>query len=175
MEICVTNRFLCSVCGRESQEHARWFLVVEDRWLDRVKILSWHPALAEQAQMHSVCGKRHLQSLITHWLTYANLEFVAARSPEFALTGNEDATATEPELTSAGRLVGELTVLRESVSQLWIGSPEAQASIFEALVGGLEVETPLNEAPSQPAEPVQVNSAAVPAQAGPYFGQFALQ
>jgi hypothetical protein len=176
MKRCPENSCRCAVCGRESSEHAGWFLVVENAWLDRVKILSWHPALAEQDQMQSVCGKRHLQILVTHWLTYANLNFVLFRIPEFALTANADATEAKPEPPSAGRLVGELAVHRESLSRLWTGSPEARESIFRALIGdsGL-METPPHVATGQIAEPVPFEPAAAPTLANEFFKQYAYQ
>ena len=69
----------CAVCGRQTHDPA--FLVVEDSWLDRVKILGWHPVLAEQRGTRSVCGRRHLEILLTHWLTYANLDFSPSATP----------------------------------------------------------------------------------------------
>ena len=133
-----TKRFPCAVCGKESDEHARWFLLVENHWLDRLKVLSWHPALAEQEEMHSVCGKQHLQMLITHWLNHASLQFPSDGMFEFTLADNRDEAEGEPEIRSGGRLVGELAVHRESLSRLWTGSPETRQSIFAALIGGLE-------------------------------------
>ena len=57
----------CAVCGREAGDGSGWFLVVENSWLDRLKILHWHPTLAEQGGMRSVCCKLHLKSA-THSL-----------------------------------------------------------------------------------------------------------
>ena len=44
----ITKRSPCSVCGLDTFRHAGWFLVFENRWLDCLKILSWHFALASQ-------------------------------------------------------------------------------------------------------------------------------
>jgi hypothetical protein len=170
------HRFPCAVCSTESNEHRSWFLVVENTWLDRVRILSWHPALAEQASMRSVCGTRHLQALITHWLTCANLKFVPSTGPEFALPGKQVVAEGETEAASGGRFVGELAIHRESLSRLWTGSPETRESIFHALIGdsGL-METPLREARVQIAEPVQFEPAAAPTLANEFFKQYAFQ
>jgi hypothetical protein len=48
MDYAITNRSACSVCGLDTFRRAGWFLVVENRWLDRLKILSWHSSLAGQ-------------------------------------------------------------------------------------------------------------------------------
>jgi len=47
--------------------------VVENRWLDHLKIFCWHPWLAEQPEIRSVCGDQHLRILLQHWLNQANL------------------------------------------------------------------------------------------------------
>jgi hypothetical protein len=154
------KRFPCSVCGMEAHDHSGWFLMTENRWLDRLKVLHWHPLLAEQAQMQSVCGKFHLKTLITHWLTHANLQFLAVGAFDWDL-----ATGTSPdELTggasSMGRLVGELAIHRENLSSVWSGSPEALECILSALIGGLGKK----EAPSRPATPEFVADSAPAAQ-----------
>jgi len=140
MEICPTRSPRCTVCGMESTSHAGWFLVLENGWLDTIKVLSWHPALAEQEQIRSVCGKRHLRALITHWLRYANLRFDAARAEEFRLGPEDSASSDELQPGSAGLLVGELAVHRESLSKLWTGSLQERESIFEALTGRRETQ-----------------------------------
>lgn len=145
----------CVVCGKHSHEHAAWFLVVENSWLDRIKILSWHPVLAEQDEMHSVCGKRHLKLLIAHWLMCANLQFQIASHVELALADHEDVPGDVIDLPLPGQLVGELAVHRESLSRLWTGSPEARESIFGALLDGLPGrESPRLETPGETTEAV---------------------
>ncbi len=142
------KRFFCSVCGMEASDHSGWFLVVENCWLDRLKVLDWHPILAEQAQMQYVCGKFHLKTLITHWLIHANLQLLTTGAYDWAL-----ATGTGPAefvcgASSMGRLVGELAIHREACSRAWSGSPEALEGILNALIGGLGTK----EAP-RPATP----------------------
>lgn len=140
-------RFSCVVCGVETKRHGGWFLVVENRWLDRLTVLSWHPLLARQARMQSVCSKQHLKTLLTHWLTHANLQFLATGSSHWAVTG--DAGSSEPDSVTLGvsELVGELTVHRESLSRVWTGSPETLECILNALIGGLETRPRAPEFP----------------------------
>lgn len=138
MDLYPAKRFPCTVCGLETDYHAEWFLVVENRWLDRLKILSWHPRLAEQAQMQSVCGKHHLKTLLTHWLTHANLQFLARGAPHLAVASDGSRIDTETGVSSVGKLVGELSVHRESLSSVWSGSPEALECILNALISGMK-------------------------------------
>ena len=149
------KRFFCSVCGMEASDHTGWFLVVENCWLDRLKVLHWHPILAEQAQIQSVCGKFHLKTLITHWLIHANLQFLATGPSDWAL-----ASGTGPAELACGapcmaKLVGELAIHREALSRVWSGSPEALECILSALIGGLGTK----EAP-QPASPALAGDSA---------------
>src|ERR1035438_9061821 len=75
----------CSVCGLDTFRHKGWFLVVENRWLDRLKILSWHSSLATQNGMRSVCCREHLKTLVAHWLTQASLRLTQADFPPFTI------------------------------------------------------------------------------------------
>jgi hypothetical protein len=133
MEYPITTRARCSVCGLETFRHKGWFLVVENRWLDRLKILSWHASLAAQKGTRSVCCREHLKTLVAHWLTQASLRPMAA---EFTPGAMNDLTATEVDVgqDSLGRLIGELAVHRESFSRVWSGSPEALECILDALI-----------------------------------------
>lgn len=140
MDLEQTPNSRCAVCGRRSAYRASWYLVSENSWLDRLKIFSWHPVLAEQSAMHSLCGNRHLELLITHWLTYANLRFQAVKMPECVLADHEYRPGEGMNLPHPGQLVGELAIHREPVSRLWTGSPEAREGIFRALSGACEAQ-----------------------------------
>jgi hypothetical protein len=78
MDYGITKRRALLVCGIDTFRHKGWFLVVENRWLDRLKILSWHSSLAAQKDMKSVCCREHLKTLIAHWLTQASLRLPPA-------------------------------------------------------------------------------------------------
>jgi hypothetical protein len=134
MDYAITKRSPCSVCGLDTFRHTGWFLVVENRWLDRLKILSWHASLASQKDMKSVCCRQHLKTLIAHWLTQASLRFPPAHNPPLPI--GSDPTLTDIDLgpRSVGRLVGELAVHRESFSRVWSGSPAALESILDAII-----------------------------------------
>ena len=140
-------RLSCVVCGIETKRHTGWFLVMDNCWLDRVKVLSWHPVLAQTGKMRSVCGKTHLKILLTHWLNHANLQLMAngeAPPPmtlDTALAGSAHATL------ALGKVLGELAVERDPLSPVWTGSPEAMECILDALIGETEKRSPILDRP----------------------------
>jgi hypothetical protein len=129
----IAKRIPCSVCGLDTLRHKGWFLVVENRWFDRLKILSWHSSLASQKDMQSVCCRLHLKALVAHWLSQASLRVAPART---FLPVSDDPNSIDADLGPAavGRLVGELAVHRESFSRVWSGSPAALECILDALI-----------------------------------------
>ncbi len=134
MDYAIRKRTPCSVCGLDTFRHSGWFLVVENRWLDRLRILCWHPALARQKDVQSVCCGQHLKTLLTYWLTQASLRLPPAH--RLSPPRGSDWNLTDVNLGpgSVGRLVGELAVHRESFSRVWSGSPAALECILDALV-----------------------------------------
>ncbi len=134
MEYASTKHSPCCVCGLDTFRHTAWFLVTENRWLDRLKILSWHSSLASQKDVKSVCCRHHLKTLVAHWLTQASLCLPAVDHTPLPI--GSDPTLNDPDLgaDSAGRLVGELAVHRESFSRVWSGSPAALESVLDALI-----------------------------------------
>jgi hypothetical protein len=134
MDYPLTKRSPCLVCGLDTFRHKGWYLVVENRWLDRLKILSWHSSLASQKDMKSVCCRQHLKTLIAYWLSKASLHLPPVPNRPLAIGG--DPTLTDADLgpEAVGRLVGELAVHRESFSRVWSGSPAALECILDALI-----------------------------------------
>ena len=129
----ITNRLPCAVCGLDTFQRQGWFLVVENRWLDRLKILSWHPSLAAQRDMKSACSRQHLKTLIRHWLTQASLRLPPGDEQPMPIAGIPAPDADLDPLF-VGRLVGELSVHREAFSRGWSGSAATLESILDALV-----------------------------------------
>ena len=129
-----TKRTACSVCGLDTFRHKGWFLVVENRWLDRLKILSWHSSLATQKDMKSVCCREHLKTLIAHWLTQASLRLPPSRYTPLPIGSDPSLTDIDLGPDAVGRVVGELAVHRESFSRVWSGSAAALEYILDALI-----------------------------------------
>jgi hypothetical protein len=129
----IAKRLPCAVCGLDTFRHTGWFLVAENRWLDRLKILSWHSSLVGQEGVKSVCCRQHLKTLVAHWLTQASLRLPLPTLP-WPPSGGSSPEDGEPLPGLVARLIGELAVHRESVSSIWSGSPEALESILDALL-----------------------------------------
>jgi len=134
MEQVLTKRPPCSVCGLDTFRHTGWFVVGENRWLDRLKILSWHSALASQKDMKSVCCRQHLKTLVAHWLTQASLRLPPSHYPPLPIGSDPSLADFDLGPHSVGRLVGELAVHRESFSRVWSGSAANLESILDALL-----------------------------------------
>jgi hypothetical protein len=134
MDYALIKRLPCSVCGIDTFRRAGWFLVVENRWLDRLKILSWHSSLATQKDIKSVCCREHLKTLIAHWLSQANLRIPPARYRAMPLGSDPHQSDLDLGANGVGRLVGELAVHRESFSRVWSGSAAALECILDALI-----------------------------------------
>jgi hypothetical protein len=132
------NRLSCVVSGIETKRHAGWFLVTDNYWRDRVKILSWHPVLAREKAMRGVCGKPHLKILLTHWLSHATLQLLASGRVPFPKPLETLRDSSSSASFAAGRVVGELAVERDHLSPVWTGSPEAMECILNALIGETE-------------------------------------
>ncbi len=134
----LANRLSCVVCGIETKRHAGWFLVMENCWLDRVRVLSWHPVLAREGRMRGVCGKQHLKTLLTHWLNHANLQLVTSGASPWPPALETRPLGSNDSAYFMGKVVGELAVQRESLSRVWTGSPEARECILNALIGDID-------------------------------------
>lgn len=136
------KRMACSVCGLDTFRHKEWFLVVENRWTDRLKILVWHGSLATQKDMKSVCCREHLKTLIAHWLNQATLRLPALPCAPMAIGSDPSLLDVDLGPEAVGRLVGELSVHRESFSRVWSGSAAALECILDALICNETEDTP---------------------------------
>lgn len=134
MHYIASKRPCCSVCGLDTLRHKGWFLLIENRWFDRLKILSWHASLASQANMKSICCRQHLKTIIAHWLMQASLRLPPQFTPPLPIGSDMSVVDADLSPDSVGRLVGELSVHRESFSRVWSGSPAALEYILDALI-----------------------------------------
>ena len=132
------NRMSCVVCGIETKRHTGWFLVMDNCWLDRVKVMSWHPVLARTGRTRAVCGKMHLKALLTHWLNHASLQLATIGKAPIPMALDAAPSASSGVHLSVGRVVGELAVERDPRSPGWTGSPEAMECILNTLIGETE-------------------------------------
>jgi hypothetical protein len=135
MNCAITKHLPCSVCGLATLRHHNWFLAMENRWLDHLKILTWHASLAQEADVKSACGREHLKVLVAYWLEQASLRLASpANHLPVPLAGYPETDDVDLTLHSGGRVIGELSVCREPLSRAWSGSPETLECILDALI-----------------------------------------
>lgn len=139
--------YYCVVCGEPRPSQEPWFLLAENHWPDRLKILEWNEHLAHQPGIYCVCSALHVEQLVVHWMTAGSLGYPFAlparekrprrisRAKELLPAGNEMAD------TGGARLIGELAVDRISLLRVLKDSPESLTAILEALVGALRRES----------------------------------
>ena len=107
----------CALCLEARVQEAGWFLLTENRWTDRLKILAWDDSLAAQPGVYAACGAEHTRQLVIHWMAMGTLDFPFARaySQNMKLHRKNGASQhpcdTEPN-TKAVKVLGELAVHR---------------------------------------------------------------
>jgi len=137
----------CSICGQETLGDARWFLVMEDQWQDKLIVLHWNDRLAALG-VHCTCSPEHMQELVVHWMTTGSLDYPFARTGYGA--GRRDlrlrkahSDRPRPE-TFGARQIGELTIHRESMERALCESPQSLRTILDALTAALQQERVLS-------------------------------
>ena len=134
------GEFTCAICGEPRMGEDGWFVLMENRWTDRLKILAWNEALASAEGAHVACGAAHVQQLVVHWMTMASLEYPFAKAPGSRAIGTvrrtKEIRKVEAEFAGS-RVVGELAVHRESLERILQENPESLAAILEALTSAL--------------------------------------
>src|SRR5207247_713400 len=74
-----TEKQVCTMCGDEKSASGLWFLLAENRWEDKLKILQWDSQLARQDGIRRACSAAHVQELVVHWMTTGSLNYPFAR------------------------------------------------------------------------------------------------
>jgi hypothetical protein len=135
----------CTICGELRTSNQRWFLIVEDRWQDKLKILHWDDRLAAVPGIHGACSSEHLQQLVVHWMTMGSLDHPFARAA-YSMEGYARRRSPRPPMerceSSGARLIGELAVHRESMQRVLRESPASVQTILDALLSALRRDVP---------------------------------
>jgi len=132
----------CVICREEHLDSDGWFLLTENRWTDRLKILNWNDVLASQPGVHAACCAGHVQQLVVHWMVTGSLEYPFARSrpePRRSLLSRPEhppVRHAEPDL-SGSRTLSELAVDRQSLERVLMENPESMVGILKALLSAL--------------------------------------
>jgi hypothetical protein len=138
----------CTVCGEQEPGTDRWFLISEDHWQDKLRILHWDDYLAAQLGMHCACSPAHLQQLVIHWMTTGSLDhpFARAHSGEMARRQRRVGWTARNESAIPGpKPIGELSVHRESMQRVLRENPQSLQTILDALLSALQKDTPSPE------------------------------
>jgi hypothetical protein len=133
----------CTICGEPRSGKQRRFLIAEDRWQDKLRILHWEERLATHPGIHAACGPAHLEELVIHWMTTGSLDHPFARLvPGRSPTRQARGPAKLDLSISEGRLIGELAVHRESMQRVLSESPQSLQTILDALRSALQQDCP---------------------------------
>jgi hypothetical protein len=130
---------VCAICGDSGWANEHWFLIVENQWQDKLKVLHWSETLAWQPGVRQVCGTSHLRELVVHWMTTGSLDYPFARTPEDpfrrrkVLKSLRPLQLIAPDVSSAEQ-IGELAIHRESMERVLRENPQALAGILDALL-----------------------------------------
>ncbi len=134
---------VCTICGGHRIAEDRWFLVTENTWEDKLKILRWHDDLAAKDGVHRVCSPPHARELVVHWMTTGSLDYPFARTSQPVLWNTRRLESRLPEiqdLEAKGMQIGELAVHRESVGRALSENPQSLNVILDELLGVLRRE-----------------------------------
>lgn len=149
----------CAICLEPRLGGDGWFLLTENRWTDRLKILGWSDTLASKPGVHAACGAEHVQQLVIHWMAMGTLEYPFARAHREAKRSPRkpsEAPATPEPDTRGIKVFGELAVHRESLERVLSENPQSLASILLALISALG-----GQRSSLPAEELEEEAALV--------------
>lgn len=132
---------VCAICGAERSLTDAWFLIVEHRWEDKLKILQWDDRLASQPGVEHACSAKHVAELVIHWMTTGSLGYPFARIPLGGGGSRRMLRLDSPIETLGARQIGELAVHRESMERVLTENPHALKPILDALLDALQRET----------------------------------
>ena len=133
---------VCTICEQERVGLDGWFMLTENEWLDRLKVLAWNDTLAIQEDVHCLCCVAHVQESLAHWMATDSLEYPFARLP-FAKKRSRRRRAAPLSGQSrafdspAGEVIGELAVDRESLRWVLRENPHSLIAIMEPLLSAL--------------------------------------
>ena len=134
---------VCAICGDEGLANDHWFLMVENRWEDKLKILHWDEELATDPGVQRACSPAHVQELVVHWMATGGLNYPLARITPGSRAGRRTRTFWDAGGnidTTGARQIGELAVHRESMKRVLNESPQSLKAILDALLSSLERE-----------------------------------
>lgn len=143
----------CAICGGRRLGADRWFLVAENRWEDKLKVLQWNDRLAAHEGIQRACSAAHVEELVVHWMTTGSLDYPFARTGFGAGAARRIGaiwSAAGDVDTRGADQISELAVDRESMERVLVESPHSLRTILDALLCALRRETADTEVGSEP-------------------------
>ena len=130
----------CAICGEEKPDHDAWFLLAENQWEDKLKVLQWNEQLAKSLAL--ACSPAHVEELVIHWMASGSLDYPFARTSTRPRWRSRQPWRASCDLDMTGaRQIGELAVDRESMERVLSDSPQSLQTILDALMDALRQET----------------------------------
>ena len=139
------NNYSCAICGEEDFAPRNWFIVTENSWEDKLKILEWNDQLASQAGIHSACSPAHVQELVVHWMATGSVAHPFARTEPSGTSQrywSDICRRQAPINFTKTRTLGEIVVHRESMRRTLSENPGSLRSILDALHVVLQANRP---------------------------------
>ena len=126
---------ICTICGREKTKPG-WFLVAENRWEDRLKILEWNDRVAWMSGVHEACSATHVLELVDYWVRTNSLRYPFERTQRPSRS-HMLARRNDPDISGL-RQLGELYVDRESIGRVLDENPDSLSVILDELLFALQ-------------------------------------
>ena len=123
---------ICTICGREKTKPG-WFLVVENRWEDKLKVFQWDDRLAIKSGVHEVCSAAHARELALYWMSTATLNYPFVRSDYRECRGIFPTANSHLHANDAQEL-GALSVHRDSITRVLSENPNSLNPLLDELV-----------------------------------------
>src|SRR5207247_3239429 len=106
--------YTCVICGEEKPDHDSWFLLAENQWEDKLKVLQWNKQLAKSGAL--ACSPAHVEELVIHWMTTGSLDYPFARTSTRPRWRSRQPWRASCDLDMTGvRQIGELAVDSERI------------------------------------------------------------
>jgi hypothetical protein len=129
----------CRICQAERRDGGNWFLLMDNDWEDRLKIVVWCESLAARDETYAACSLSHVQKLVAHWMATGSLDYpfarVIARLPRTfrSLGGVGSAKSGCGDLGNIQEL-GELAVDRDTMHRVFLENPDSLVPVLDALM-----------------------------------------
>ncbi|MGH9528703.1 MAG: hypothetical protein ACRD2S_02160 [Terriglobales bacterium] len=124
---------ICTVCGREKTKSG-WFLIAENRWGDKLKIVEWNDRVAWMNGVQQACSAPHALELVAHWMRTNSLDYPFERTHPFL---KNQTRKDDPDISGV-RQLGELYVDRESIRRVLDENPDSLTVILDELLFALQ-------------------------------------